>query len=225
MIDLIPSPWEKAFDRLLSEAHESLLISSPYIGKEACRKLGTSGDAAWRQTVRVSILTDLSRDTILSGATDVTAISKLCEEFLQLEVIFLPSIHAKVYICDERAAIVTSANMTGGGLVRNYEYGVKLRDTKLVRRIRRDIAAYGRLGTRVGKAKLRFIGEMCKDLRKMRAKAERTVKRRLQMEFDRRLFDFDTELIRVRAAGRAPHAIFADTILYLLKLTDFDSWF
>ena len=39
----------------------------------------------------------------------------------------------------------------------------------------------------------------------------------LRREFDRRLRKVDDDLLRVRAAGRTAHAIFADTILHLLR--------
>jgi hypothetical protein len=51
----------------------------------------------------------------------------------------------------------------------------------------------------------------------MRLRAEKSIKSRLRSEFKRRLENFDDEIIRARAAGRVPHAIFADAILYLLS--------
>jgi HKD family nuclease len=78
------------------------------------------------------LLTDLSRDNLLSGSTDISAICELANCFPNIEIRFLPSIHAKVYVADENLAIVTSSNMTNKGLMQNFEYGVKIQDTNLV---------------------------------------------------------------------------------------------
>jgi hypothetical protein len=133
-----------------------------------------------------------------------------------MEIRFLPSIHAKVYVADEKLAVVTSANMTKGGLLNNLEYGVELDDINLVRRIKLDITEYAGLGTRIDQVKLKFLSQISSDLNRIRAEAEKSVKSRLRTEFENRLKNFDEEIIRTRVAGRAPHAIFADAILYLL---------
>ena len=57
----------------------------------------------------------------------------------------LPGVHAKVYVADEDVAIVTSANLTAGGLYRNFEYGLELRSDPNARAIKRDVLEYGAL--------------------------------------------------------------------------------
>jgi len=54
------------------------------------------------------------------------------------------------------------------------------------------------------------------ELREIRKAADRTLKTRLRREFDHKLREADEEIIRARAAGRVPHAIFADAILHIL---------
>jgi len=167
--------------------------------------------------IRLMLVTDLSRQNLLSGSTDVAAIHELAVSFPNSEVVFLPSVHAKVYIADEQVAIVTSANMTAAGLARNYEYGIRVGDQQIVREIREDLGAYAALGTRIDLSKLKLLSDVSQDLREMRKRAERTINSRLRKEFERRLRTFDDEVLRTRAAGRAPNAIFGETILYLLK--------
>src|SRR5690606_30313292 len=55
------------------------------------------------------------------------------------------------------------------------------------------------------------------ELRGMRQAVERSLRTRLRREFDRRLREMDDDLLRVRAAGRTAHAIFAATIVHLLR--------
>lgn len=217
-IKLLQSPWGQYFDILIEEAVSSLVISSPYIGRGPCERiLAIETKSEKIKPFSILLLTDLSRNTLLSGATDASAICDMAKAFPQMEVRFLPSIHAKVYIVDNKIAVVTSANMTNGGLLRNFEYGVKIADRNLVRGIKNDITEYAALGTRIELDKLKFLAHISRELVQVRAKAEKSIRSSLRREFERRLENFDDEIIRVRAAGRAPHAIFADAILYLLK--------
>lgn len=128
----------------------------------------------------------------------------------------MPSIHAKIYVADDKLAVITSANMTNGGLFRNFEYGVKLFDRNLVAIVKNDITEYASLGTKIDKDKLNFLSKVSSELTSVRANAERSIKGQLRAEFERQLKHFDDEIIRLRAAGRTPHAIFADAILYFL---------
>ena len=215
---LIQSPWEEDFVSLVRTAKESFLISSPYIGREACQIVANQGVASQStKKPKLTVVTDLSRRNLLSGSTDADAIHELVINFPTSEVVFLPSVHAKVYIADDQAAIITSGNMTAAGLSRNYEYGMRVNDHMLVREIRADIGDYAALGTKIELSKLKLLADVSADLRGMHRTAERTINSRLRKEFERRLIAFDDEVIRTRTAGRAPHAIFAEAILYLLK--------
>jgi len=218
MIEFLRSPWSEHFDFLINQVRSSLVVSSPYIGREPCNRI-LAIKATREKTNQFSflLLTDLSRDTLLSGATDISAICDIADTFQQMEIRFLPSIHAKVYVADEKLAVVTSGNMTKGGLLSNFEYGVKVDGTNLVRKIKLDITEYAALGTRIDQTKLKFLSQISSDLNRIRSEAERSVKGRLRAEFEYRLNNFDEEIIRTRVAGRSPHAIFADAILFLLS--------
>jgi hypothetical protein len=47
-------------------------------------------------------------------------------------------LHAKVFIFDKKKSVVTSGNLTSGGLLNNYEYGLLINDEKLSHRISED---------------------------------------------------------------------------------------
>ena len=153
MIEFLQSPWDEHFDILINQAHSTLVISSPYIGRGSCNRI-LEIKSSNEEPDQLSILLppDLSRDTLLRGATDVFAICDMADRFQHTEIRVLPSIHAKVYVVDDKLAVVTSANMTDGGLLRNFEYGVKVDDRNLVLRIKRDVTEYAALGTRIDKA-------------------------------------------------------------------------
>jgi hypothetical protein len=190
-----------------------LLVCSPFVGAEPCGAIGRN----LAQSAKLTLVTNLGRDNLVSGSTDALAIANLCESRSNSEILFLPGLHAKVYVSDDREAVVTSANLTTGGLRRNVEYGVRVLDGECVGHIRTDMLEFGRLGTRMTTAELRRLGEIAAELRDIQRDAEKSVRASTRAEFARRVAEVDDEVLRMRAAGRAPHAIFADAILHLLS--------
>lgn len=154
---------------------------------------------------------------MLSGSTDPAAIADIADAFPNCEVRFLPSLHAKVYVADNSVAVITSSNLTTNGLFRNFECGVRITGVDHVSNIKDQVTRYARLGSPVSQEQLRQFAEICSELRELRRRAEQSVRREVRAEFNRRLEDADTEILRARVAGRAQHAVFAETILYLLR--------
>jgi hypothetical protein len=217
MTQLLRSPWSIHFDALLSEASASLVLCAPYIARGPCNRVTRRVADAGVPGFQLSVVTDLSRDNMLCGATDVSALADVVRSWPTTTVRFLPSLHAKVYVADERRAIVTSGNMTDAGLFHNFEYGVLFDDEQTVRTIKNDVLQYASLGSPIDQAQLEALVVVVAELREMRRAAERSIRTTIRREFDRRLREVDDELLRVRAAGRTAHAIFADAILHLLR--------
>lgn len=167
--------------------------------------------------MNVSLLTDLSLDNMMNGSTDVAALLAFQQAVPLTEIRFLPSLHAKVYVAGEVKAIVTSSNLTDNGLVRNFEYGVVIEDTEAVRAVRDDVLRYAMLGSPINQPQLEPFTRITSELREIAQAAQRSIKRGLRTEFNRRLAEADVEVLRARAAGRTSHAIFAETILHLLR--------
>jgi len=217
VFELLPSPWESHFDRLLADAKQSLILCSPYIGRSPCDRVRTRLYRSGASPLELTVLTDLSRDNMLSGGVDVATLADLVAATPRGAVRFLPSLHAKVYIADESCAIVTSGNLTDSGLNRNYEYGVLCKSAATVRKIREDIIRYAALGSPIDANRLRLFAQVAAELRQLRQELERQVRSRTRHEFENRLRQLDDELFAVRTAGRTSHAVFADTILHLLR--------
>jgi hypothetical protein len=129
----------------------------------------------------------------------------------------LPRLHAKVYSADGQRAIVTSGNLTAGGLESNHECGVLLTDHAAVREVEESIRAYARLGARVDGATLDAVCDVTDDIRsayrEQIASATRATTRRLAAVLGQA---HDT-LIRARLAGGPTHGVFARTIEHLLR--------
>jgi hypothetical protein len=131
------------------------------------------------------------------------------------QVIHLPRVHAKVYVRDAEAAIVTSGNLTAGGLELNYEYGLKVLDASTASAIDRDIEDYSRLGAFIPSDVLIEYSEKAATLRDLYVAQERAI-RRANPRLRRALASASDGLVRLRLAGGAMHTVFAATILYLL---------
>jgi hypothetical protein len=72
--------------------------------------------------VSTTILTRTDLRDFALGSSDIAA---LCDFARQgAKVLSLAGLHAKVYVLDDKAALVTSANATHSGMTRNWECGV-----------------------------------------------------------------------------------------------------
>lgn len=217
MIDFITSPWQGVFDSLIGKATESIVICSPYIGDAPCCKLTELIESKHRKTLSLLVLTNLSCENMLSRATDVTGLIRLYETIPNTTIRFLPNLHAKIYVVDNCAAVITSANFTQSGLSRNIEYGIKLMEERAVQRVRRDTLSYHGMGTLVDLPQLRIFETIVNELSELQKKALSSTKKSLQTQFTAKLKEADKEILRVRAASIGAHAGFAQTILFLLQ--------
>lgn len=146
MLQRLRSPCEDEFFDIVGSARRSLLLVSPFIKCTQSNKLiSRLTNVGVEESIQVSIMTDLRADCILSGSLDVEALIAFAKFTPNFNLTYLPNLHAKVYIADDHAAIITSANFTDGGLRKNFEYGVVCKDSTMIARVREDIAAYASL--------------------------------------------------------------------------------
>jgi phosphatidylserine/phosphatidylglycerophosphate/cardiolipin synthase-like enzyme len=89
------------------------MLVSPFIKTQATEEvISILKERGLEKDVRVTVLTNLRPESILNGSTDPEALSGLSDSLARFELVHLPSLHAKVYIADNRAAVITSANLT-----------------------------------------------------------------------------------------------------------------
>nr|VFK63246.1 MAG: PLD-like domain-containing protein [Candidatus Kentron sp. UNK]VFK70777.1 MAG: PLD-like domain-containing protein [Candidatus Kentron sp. UNK] len=217
MVSVISSPWTTTFEGFLQRCRNSTVICSPYIGYKPCRRLAKIFGESLRSDLTLFLLTNLSCENMLSRATDVRGLIYLCEAIPNTDIRFLPNLHAKIYVSDEQA-IVTSANLTQGGFVRNLEYGLCISDPMIVDRIRTDAQAFHTIGTSVDLAQLRLFESIVDELSDLQQKDEKAaVKSALRLKFEEKLREADEEVFRIRATSMSAHAGFAQTILFVLS--------
>lgn len=221
MVELLASPFFPKFQEFVSSIETSCLICSPFITRSPVQQLvDVAEQKGVQRTLSVKIVTDISAANLLGGSTELGALLLLIERIADVEIVYLPRIHAKVYVSGESFAIVSSANCTEGGLFRNLEYGVCLSDPNLVLRIRHDIEQYAELGGKVTRLRLLELENRVKKLQSAVQEEQKSINKKLRELSAELRRDTEDELIRVRVHGRSINAIFSETILYLLSLRD-----
>jgi phosphatidylserine/phosphatidylglycerophosphate/cardiolipin synthase-like enzyme len=218
LVELVTSPWMATFYDLVDTTEEDLLIASPFISGEPLKTIvEIIADKQLLDSMHVTLVTNLAVDSLLSGSLDVAALLYLAQSIPNSTVTYLPSLHAKIYVADTKAAVVTSANLTNKGLAGNHEYGVLLRDPVLVSEVRTDLTRYASLGNRVSLETLTALAQASQELKAVRQKADKSVKAKLRAAFEQRAEEAQLELLKARARGKTTHGIFCDTVLYLLE--------
>jgi hypothetical protein len=207
--------WKDDLRSLLTDTRKGLVISSPYVTSRGTDFVLAHLPDAIKQTMEFSLLTDLSAMNVAQGATDPAAVRSLASALPRARVFHLPRVHAKVYVKDAERAIVTSGNLTAGGLDINYEYGLKVLDAPIAAAINQDVIDYAQLGAFVPIDVLNVYSNKAAELRDLYKAQERAV-RKTDTRLRGALRAAADELTRLRLAGGPMHTVFAATILYLL---------
>jgi len=216
MIRPFGRPVRPFLEQVIRRARRNLLVASPFISAEQAHwLLGLVRQDGTGATVRT--LTSINEQSVASGALEIEALQELASASATSEVVNLPRLHAKVYVADAEVAIVTSANLTRGGLEGNYEYGVAIESHEIVFRIRKDMEAYARVGNRLSALeleKLRGIGD------ELRAASARLVKAHdgpSGRKFQTVLRQMRPPILEAQVGSRSANSIFSEAIRFVLR--------
>uniref|UniRef100_F4C8W4 Phospholipase D/Transphosphatidylase n=1 Tax=Sphingobacterium sp. (strain 21) TaxID=743722 RepID=F4C8W4_SPHS2 len=119
------------YDKFLEEISKTkrLRIVAPFVKEQILQKIHENFDFA-----NLEIIT---RFNLRDFASNVSDLNGLKFSVVNKAAVFgVRQLHSKIYIFDDRSAIISSANLTYGGLVSNYECGVLLTDKKTIHDIR-----------------------------------------------------------------------------------------
>ena len=213
--ELLISPWAATFYKLVETAQSDLLITSPFISGEPLKKIAEIVHN--KPSLQLHIITNLAINSLLTGFLDIASLTTLAEIIPNTTVTYLPGLHAKVYIADNKRAVVTSSNLTSGGLMGNREYGVLLHNSDDIAQIRNDLITYTALGNYVPLETLKILSQATSDLKIHRQRADRSINSKLRKVFEQRTEEARIELLRTQARGKTTHSIFCDMVLYLLR--------
>lgn len=150
---------------MLNSASAHVVVPVPYVSGYGAAFLTEHLPSRLRTDGHLTLLTDLSPASVAQGSTEVAALSSISEACAHVRIVHLSRLHAKVYVADTQQALVSSGNLTYGGLRGNFEYGVCLNDPETVRQVRDDVLGYADLGTPVDDTLLRAYADLVPSLR------------------------------------------------------------
>jgi len=208
--------WKESLSRLFGSARREILICSPYITHDGTQFVEQTISEKFQKDGRCTVITNLTPTNVLQGATDPHALQHLSDAVPNFALWHLPRLHAKIYIADTRSAIVTSANLTYGGVEGNYEYGVHVDDEEVVGQIRQDIIGYGELGARLSNKELSGYVDVANAVKAAFQRQQRTITKSARVEFERLLHKAENNLISLRLSGASRTQVFERTVEYLL---------
>ncbi len=133
MFKVIRSPWESTFLNLVKDARAEVYLASPFIKVQTASLIS----ANIRTRVDFRYMNSFKLAHFHTGASDLEALRVMSTKGCKQKSV--QNLHAKLFIFDD-AAIVTSGNLTPGGMRNNLEYGVFIRD-ELMEDIRGDYLA------------------------------------------------------------------------------------
>ena len=136
----IASPLQERLFSLIASAERRLYLVAPFISRPPLEQIAEILQRR-QQPPAVQILTRFHASSLSSGSLDAAALAQFADSLPATLVLSQPHLHAKIYLADEHAAIITSANLTQGGLKRNWEYSVWLEEPTTLRQVRADIDA------------------------------------------------------------------------------------
>ena len=130
-IKIVTNPAIDIFLDLVRTSQEQFL-SSPFV-KASIAKMILDNKPA---DATISFLTSYKLSNFYRSSSDLAALSQFVEN--DIRVRNYSKLHAKTYIFDTERAIITSANLTVGGLQNNYECGLLIEDSDTVNQLKSD---------------------------------------------------------------------------------------
>ena len=162
--------------------------------------------------IEVLTLARMELQAIRTSALDVNALLRLANVSSSARLIALPNLHAKVFVADEKAAIITSGNLTRSGLDTNIEYGVVLRDPALVRTVRDDMLNFARLGNAVSPDAISALIPIETEVREAEAEIARSVSSEARHRFDAIMWQAKPAFASMQVGNRSANSIFGEAI-------------
>jgi phosphatidylserine/phosphatidylglycerophosphate/cardiolipin synthase-like enzyme len=208
-VSVITGPWRDHLRSVVQSARQRLLVCAPFVSNVGARLICDSCATAAAIGRSSLILTDLSPRAVCDGVTDPSAVELLGGTLCGAKVVHLPRLHAKVYCADGRRAIVSSGNLTAGGLELNYECGVLINDSRMAACVERDIRAYASLGATIDGTALANYTRLAQEVRSARRQEMDSATRNARRRLANALRRADDALVRAHLAGGAIHTVFA----------------
>ena len=122
---LVDSGWNQILDEALTADKSRVRIICPFVKEKAAKRLLQYG-----RPKQLEVITRYDLNCFRDGVSDIAALRLLLIAGAKIRGI--KNLHAKAYLIGADRAIVTSANLTEQGLIRNHEFGFFAQDEEIV---------------------------------------------------------------------------------------------
>lgn len=217
MFETLQRGWNKNLNDIFQSVDAELTISSPYISDIGAEFLLKNVSKQFKENGVLKFVTDLSPRNIYQGSTEPKSFKLLSNSLKSIQIFHLPRLHAKVYISDENKAIITSGNLTAGGIYNNFEYGIFINQNEKVAIIKNDLLNYASLGAIINSYEIDNYCEISEEIKKLYKQREKSTNSNIEKKFRNALAKANDELIRSTLSGGALHSVFGKTMIYLLQ--------
>jgi len=133
-MEILKTPWKEKFLDLVSETKKSIKITSPFVKTNICEEMLNN----IKNGVNIDLITSYKILNIYSGSLDLDGLESILNQNGIIRN--YSKLHSKIYLFDNSKAIVTSGNLTNGGLVNNFEYGVYFDDILNIKKVALDFS-------------------------------------------------------------------------------------
>lgn len=206
-------PWREELKAVASSARQSFIVVAPFIKDDAAEWLC----GLLQPDVHLLTLARLNVRAVRTSALDVTALRRLAAASSASRLFSVPNLHAKVFIADDHAAIVTSGNLTTSALDQNREYGVLFHDEETVQEIRTHILALTSIGSPVDLDVIEGLIPVEAELRNAESELAKSATPAAQQHFNAIVNRAHPMLVATQVGQRSANAVFSDAIRYVLS--------
>ncbi|NSW90314.1 MAG: type II deoxyribonuclease [Firmicutes bacterium] len=126
MVEIISEPIGDRFFNLVTDSKNKIRLCAPYIKEPIINKIYCNK----RPYTKVEIISNFSLPNFYNKSSDIEAFKIPIKN--KDKVYNCQTLHAKIYIFDDKYTIITSSNLTSAGFERNTEYGIFINDYILV---------------------------------------------------------------------------------------------
>lgn len=131
---IIVSPTDRWIRNAFGECRRELRVASPFVSGYLRDRVDELPE-----NVQMTLLTRTLLSDFASRASDLDAVCSIAAR--ASGILSLNSLHAKVYIVDDKQALITSANATFAGMHHNIECGIALTRRSQVRELTQTFAS------------------------------------------------------------------------------------
>jgi hypothetical protein len=157
---ILKTPWKNELMELVSQSKKSIKITSPFLKENVCNELLSVKN----KHTQLELITSFKLMNIYSGSLDLAGLENIINS--DGVVKNYSKLHSKIYLFDDEKVIITSGNLTNGGLLNNYEYGIYTTNVQVVSTVVNDFSLMSS-SENIGKIKLTDIDAVRKILAKI----------------------------------------------------------